>query len=98
MVESAFILSRNSYLISFEDLIEMFKIISGKRSEWKAKKSQSTATYTFLNFAIDLGLLGKIGRQIVITPAGFRFILMLQLHKSIEMIESLSLRQMEDSR
>jgi len=75
----------------------MFRTVSGKISEWGAQKSQHTATYTFLNFATDLGLLGKIGRQIVITPAGFRFILMLQLHKSIEkMIESLSSKKLEE--
>jgi len=96
MVESAFILTRNSYPINFNDLIKMFRIVSGKVFEWRAEKSQHTATYTYLNFAVDLGLLGKIGRQIVITPAGFRFILMLQLHKSIEMIESLSLKQLEE--
>jgi len=96
IVESAFVLSRNSYPINFNELVKMFRTVSGKVSEWRAEKSQSTATYTFLNFAIDLGLLGKIGRQIVITPAGFRFILMLQLHKSIEMIESLSSTQLEE--
>lgn len=90
LVESAFLLSRNSYPIDLLDLRRMFQNISGKVKEWQAEKSLSTATYTFLNFAIDLELLGKIGQQIVITPAGFRFILMLQLHKSIEMIESLS--------
>jgi len=90
VVESAFILSRNSYPIELSDLRSMFKHVSGKDKEWQAEKSLSTATYTFLNFAIDLELLGKIGQQIVITPAGFRFILMLQLHKSIEMIESMT--------
>lgn len=90
IVESAFILSRNKYPIELEDLRKMFQTVSGKTSEWRAQKSLSTATYTFLNFAIDLELLGKIGKQIVITPAGFRFILMLQLHKSIEMIDSLA--------
>jgi hypothetical protein len=90
MVESAFLLSRNSYPIELLDLRKMFQNISGKVKEWQSEKSLSTATYTFLNFAIDLELLGKTGQQIVITPAGFRFILMLQLHKSIEMIESLS--------
>lgn len=90
IVESSFLLSRNSYPIELSDLQDMFKIVSGKVNEWRAIKSLSTATYTFLNFAIDLELLGKIGKKIVITPAGFRFILMLQLHKSIEMIESLS--------
>ncbi len=90
IVESAFLLSRNSYPLELLDLREMFKRVSGKVNEWQAEKSLSTATYTFLNFAIDLELLGKVGSQVVITPAGFRFILMLQLHKSIEMIESLS--------
>ncbi|MCX5781609.1 MAG: hypothetical protein NT145_02740 [Elusimicrobia bacterium] len=90
IVESTFLLSRNSYPIELSDLRDMFKKVSGKVNEWQAEKSLSTATYTFLNFALDLELLGKIGQQIVITPAGFRFILMLQLHKSIEMIESLS--------
>src|SRR5574341_723228 len=90
IVESAFLLSRNSYPIDFESLTKIFRTVGGKVTEWQARKSQSTATYTFLNFAIDLGLLGKIGKQVLITPAGFRFILMLQLHKSIEMIESLS--------
>jgi len=90
IVESAFLLARNSYPIELSDLRGMFQNVSGKVKEWQAKKSLSTATYTFLNFAIDLGLLGKIGQQVVITPSGFRFILMLQLHKSIEMVESLS--------
>lgn len=96
IVESAFVLSRNSYPINLDELRKMFVMVSGKKYEWQAPKSQSTATYSFLNFAIDLGLLGKIGQQIVITPMGFRFILMLQLHKSIEMVESLSLEQLEE--
>ena len=93
IVESAFLLSRNSYPIQLTDLSKIFQTVAGKVKEWQASKSLSTATYTFLNFAIDLELLGKIGKQIVITPAGFRFILMLQLHKSIEMIESLTNKQ-----
>jgi len=93
IVESASFLSRNAYPIALDDLRKMFQTISGKTMEWRAKKSVATATYTFLNFATDLELLGKLGKQIVITPAGFQFILMLQLHKSIEMIESLSANQ-----
>lgn len=90
IVESSFLLSRNIYPIELTDLQQMFKTVAGKSYEWRATRSLSTATYTFLNFAIDLELLGKIGKKIVITPSGFKFILMLQLHKSIEMIESLS--------
>ncbi len=93
IVESAFILARNKYPIELNDLQKMFLTVGGKVTEWQSSRALTTATYTFLNFAIDLELLGKIGKQIVITPAGFRFILMLQLHKSIEMIESLSLNK-----
>lgn len=92
IVESSFLLSRNIYPIKLTDLQQMFKTVAGKSYEWRATRSISTATYTFLNFAIDLELLGKIGKKIVITPSGFKFILMLQLHKSIEMIESLTIR------
>lgn len=88
IVESAFLLSRNVYPFSFEHLVRMFTTLAGKEAEWSAPRARNTATYTFLNFAIDLGLLGKVGQQIVLTPAGFRFIIALQLHKSIEMIES----------
>jgi len=89
LVESAFLLARNVYPISLNELRKMFQKVSGKTTEWKSEKALNTATYTFLNFSIDLDLLGKIGDKIVITPSGFRFILMLQLHKSIEMIYGL---------
>lgn len=92
IVESSFLLSRNIYPIELTDLQQMFKTVAGKSYEWRATRSISTATYTFLNFAIDLELLGKIGKKIVIIPSGFKFILMLQLHKSIEMFESLATR------
>ncbi len=93
IVESAFVLSRNQYPVQFEDLVEMFKKICGKQTEWKTKRSQTTATYTFLRFAIDLGLLGKIGKKVILTPSGVKFILMLQLHKSIGMVEYLSMEK-----
>lgn len=93
IVESAFLLARNKYPIELNDLQKMFLTVGGKVTEWQSSRALTTATYTFLNFAIDLELLGKIGKQIVITPAGFRFTLMLQLHKSIEMIESLSINK-----
>lgn len=96
IVESALTLSRNNYPIEFNYLVKIFKTISGKNYEWKAKRSQTTATYTFLNFAIDLGLLGKIGKKIIITPSGFRFILMLQLYKSIDMVSGLTTKSVRE--
>jgi hypothetical protein len=89
IVESAFLLARNSYPIEFSALRETFMVVGGKVADWKRDRAKTTATYTFLNFAIDLGLMGKIGDKVFITPSGFKFILMLQLHKSIEMIDSL---------
>lgn len=89
LVESAFFLGRNTYPIDLEELQKIFLQLSGKKYEWQTPRALATATYMYLNYCIKVGLLGKIGRKIVITPAGFRFILMLQLHKSIQMIESL---------
>jgi hypothetical protein len=71
IVESAFILSRNEYPIQLDELRKEFIILSGKKTEWKSQRSINTSTYTFLNYAIDLDLLGKIGKQVVITPSGF---------------------------
>ena len=90
IVESVFFLARNSYPVDFEELKSFFLKASGKQYEWQAPKSLATATYTYLNYATKLGLLGKVGRHVIITPSGFRFILMLQLYKSIEMVESLA--------
>jgi DNA-binding transcriptional ArsR family regulator len=89
IVEATFLLSRNVYPIKFANLRQMFVTVSGKESSWRSKKSRGTATYTFLNYSIDLGLLGRIGHEVLITPSGIRFILMLQLHKSLRMIDSM---------
>lgn len=92
IVESAFLLARNIYPIELKDLKNVFRIVGGKMTEWQSRRSLNTAAYTFLKFAVDLELLGKFGKQIVITPSGFKFILMLQLHKSIFMIDGLSIK------
>lgn len=89
IVESTFILSRNSYPVELGTLQQFFKIHSGKQNEWNSNRTLQTVTYTFIKLAINLDLLGKIGKKVIITPAGFTFILMLQLHKSINMIDNL---------
>lgn len=89
IVESMFFLARSGYPVGFEELKHFFLETSGKKNEWQTAKGLSTATYSYLNYAIKLGLLGKVGRKVLMTPSGFRFILMLQLHKSIEMIDTL---------
>jgi hypothetical protein len=41
----------------------------------------------YSNYAIELGLLGRSGDTFYLTPDGIRFILLLQLHKSLKMID-----------
>ena len=89
LIECAFLLARNSYPIEIRDLKDNFRMVSGKKSEWK-DHVMDRRTRAFLRFAVELELLGRIGDRAIITPAGFRFILMMQLHKGIEMIEGLS--------
>ena len=94
VVECAFLLARNSYPVEIRDLKDNFRMIGGKVHEWR-DNVVDRRTRAFLRFAVELELLGRIGDKAVITPAGFRFILMMQLHKGIEMIEGLSFREGE---
>lgn len=45
----------------------------------------------YSNYATELGLIGKIARQFYLTPVGIRFILLLQLHKAIKIVDALGL-------
>lgn len=90
VVECAFLLARNGYPVQISELKSNFRMISGKNKEW-LDHVIDRRTRAFMRFAVELELLGRIGDKVIITPAGFRFILMLQLRKSIAMIEGLSL-------
>lgn len=91
MVEAVFTLARNSYPVPWETLTRYFREASGKRFEWSASKTEYHGTRMYSNFAVELGLLGRIGHNLYLTPDGLRFILLLQLHKSIKMIDALSI-------
>ena len=43
----------------------------------------------YSNYAIDLGLAAKMGEKFYLTPVGVRFIMLLNLHKTIKMVDSL---------
>jgi len=88
-VEAVFILSRNTYPVDINDLVSYFAVMVGKKFEWATPHSAFLGSNAFMNFAIELGLLGKAGEKVMLTPAGFRFVLMLQLHKGIQMVDSL---------
>lgn len=88
IVESVFVLSKNAYPVSKINLIDYFVKSVGKVSTWSANKSKETATYIFSNYAIELDLLAKVNNEFFITPAGIQAILLLQLNRSIKLIEN----------
>jgi len=87
MVESVFILSKSKYPVPTDNLRDYFVKSVGKTSTWNALKAQNTATYIFSNYAIELGLLAKVDNEFFITPAGIQAVLLLQLNRSIKLIE-----------
>lgn len=84
-VESIFLLSKNYYPVPLNKARIFFSTLSGKQSEW-AVKASNDAFIMYSNYAIDLGLLAKIGRDYYITPSGIRFILLLELNKSMLLV------------
>lgn len=92
LVEAIFTLARNSYPVRIQEVIHYYKESVGKRYDWATERSAFLGAHAFSNFAIELGLVARAGDKLLLTPAGFRFILMLQLHKGIKIVDSLGLR------
>lgn len=88
VVETIFVLSKNFYPVPLKEASRQFAYLTGKISEWGAK-AQNDAFIMYSNYSIDLGLLAKVGRDYYITPAGIRFILLLELNKSILFVNSI---------
>jgi len=91
LVEAVFTLSRNCYPVEMEQLINFYKESVGKKFDWATERSAFLGTHAFCNFAAELGLVARAGSRLFLTPSGFRFILMLQLHKGIKIVDSLGL-------
>ena len=91
MVESVFSLAKNTYPVPFEQLIQYFAYHSGKHFDWQTKKARFNGAKMYSNYATDLGLLGRSGETIFLTPEGFRFTIQMQLHKSIRLMDSLKI-------
>ena len=88
LVEVIFTLARNSYPVSVDDLIRTYREFVGKRHDWTTDRSALLGARSFMNFSIELGLIGKAGANLYLTPAGFRFVTMLQLHKGIKLVDA----------
>jgi hypothetical protein len=89
IVESVFTLSKNTYPVPLNLAINYFRESSGKFFEWSSKKAALDGTKMYSNYATELGLIGRIGDKFYITPNGVRFILLLQLHKTIKTVDAL---------
>jgi len=86
-VETIFALSKNFYPVPLKEAIKYFTYLTGKQSEW-AEKAARDAFIMYSNYGIGLGLLAKVGRNYYLTPAGIRFILLLELNKAILFVNS----------
>ena len=95
MVEVIFNLARNSYPVPRELATSPFREVTGKLFEWSAQKTAYHGTRMYSNYAIELGLIGRSGDALYLTPDGIRFILLLQLHKSLKMIDVVGLGRAE---
>jgi hypothetical protein len=89
LVESVFTLSKNTYPVPLNLVINYFKESSGKFLEWASQKAALDGTKMYSNYATELGLIGQIGNKFYITPNGVRFIILLQLHKTIKTVDAL---------
>jgi hypothetical protein len=92
VVQSVFDLARNTYPVPWSLLLPYFRDYTGNHFGWSSVKTWYHGTRMYSNYAIELGLLGRQNRALFLTPVGIRFILMLQLHKSIKMVDALEAR------
>lgn len=91
MVETVFTLSKNTYPVPLDMVMNYFRESSGKHFEWSTRKTTLDGTKMYSSYATELGLIGRIGDKFYITPDGVKFILLLQLHKSIKVIDALGI-------
>lgn len=88
LIESVFILSKTFYPVPKEALKDYFVKSVGKGSTWRMPRARETATYIFSNYACELEYLVKVNNEFFLTPKGIQAILLLQLNRSIKLIES----------
>lgn len=88
LIETVFVLSKNTYPVPKDAVKDYFVKSVGKTSTWKRERARETATYIFSNYACELEYLVKINNQFYMSPKGIQAILLLQLNRSIKLIES----------
>ncbi len=88
ILDCLFSLSRNVYPVEESMLLPYFRDTCGKMTQWNAQKSMTHGVGMYSNYAIELGLMAKADKRYLITPDGIRFVLLLQLHKGIAMVDA----------
>jgi len=89
LVESIFSLSKNTYPVPISQLVEYFTYHSGKIYDWQTDKAKFHGAKMYSNYAIDLGLVAKTDNHVYLTPEGFKFVIQMQLHKSLKLMDNL---------
>ncbi|MDT7973677.1 MAG: hypothetical protein RRB24_12715, partial [Armatimonadota bacterium] len=89
IVECVMNLARNTYPVPIEMLRDYFTLTVGTWSRWQHPKTRTDATLMYVHYAAQLGMLARFGQQVYLTPAGFRFVLLLQLHKALKLLDAL---------
>jgi len=88
MTACVFELSKNTYPVPRSLLSRHFINAAGLHFRWNSEKAINKGVRMYSNYAIELGLLGKIGDRYFVTPSGLKFVLLLNMHKSLKFIES----------
>ena len=91
MVECVFTLAKTSYPVPLEQLEQYFATYSGKSLDWQTPRAKMYGAKMYSNYAIDLGLLAKNDNSVYLTPEGFKFVIQMQLHKSLKLMNYLNI-------
>ena len=90
LVSSIFELSKNTYPVPLALLAQHFINSAGLTYRWDSETAVRKGVRMYTNYATDLGLVGKVGNNYFVTPSGLNFVLLLNMRKSLKMIESAS--------
>ena len=74
--------------VNSEVISSHFISAAALRYRWDSEKAIGNGVRMYTNYAIDLGLVGKIGSNYFVTPSGVKFVLLLNMHKSLRLIEN----------
>lgn len=91
IVECVFTLSKTCYPVQIAQLEQYFAVYSGKSLEWQTSTAKIYGAKMYSNYAIDLGLLAKNDTSIYLTPEGIKFVVQMQLHKSLKLMNYFNL-------